>query len=155
MRPHFVLRFYLDSARVYKRERFAAPFRVGIKPVARYAGRVFDNRKPLPRNLVEKRRFTYVRSSDDCDKRFIGICHNVTSFFAASNPITARKWGYKSIIKAKALILSKLLSANKTKKISFLRAILYCICPLIYRKSRRQCPRRRTVAIFPWTPAFF
>ena len=82
MRPHFVLRFYLDSARVYKRERFAAPFRVGIKPVARYAGRIFHDRKSLPRNLVEKRRFTYVRSSDYCDKRFIGICHNATSFFA-------------------------------------------------------------------------
>ena len=37
VRPHFVLRLDFDSAGVYERERFSAPFRVGVKSVSRYA----------------------------------------------------------------------------------------------------------------------
>ena len=63
MRPHFVLGFYFETARIDKSELRAAPLGVGVNSVARNARRILDYGYPLPDYSVEKGRFSDVWSS--------------------------------------------------------------------------------------------
>ena len=74
--PHRIFRFQFDAARIHHGEFFAAPFRVGIQPIARNAGAIFRDGDFSACHFIEKRAFPHVGAPHEGDQR---ICHDYFS----------------------------------------------------------------------------
>jgi hypothetical protein len=88
--PHHVVAFKFQSARIDERKRSSAPLAICVNSVARNAGSVLDDGDSLPREPIEQRRFSDVRSSYNCHQwfhifhrfRFLSIVFcNINAFF--------------------------------------------------------------------------
>jgi len=76
---HHIVRFRLDTSGIDKRKLSAVPFDIVIYSVTGNAGRILYNRYPAARQLVEKCRFTDIRSADNC---YYWFAHKPTSAFS-------------------------------------------------------------------------